>query len=112
MYCCVVTAVRHIALLFLSRSMCYGIHVHPDLKTFCVLYPHEEIALEASIILSGRVASNSRSSCLWQVSELERVISLMNARPLDYCSRLIVDSEGLSAMCHLKLDSFFSQRVL
>ena len=28
----------------------------------------------------------------------------MKARPLDYHSRLIVDSENLSVMCNLKID--------
>ena len=36
----------------------------------------------------------------------------MNARPLDYHnSRLIVDSEGLSAMCYLKMDFHFLAKI-
>ena len=38
------------------------------------------------------------------IAELGRVISLIDARPLDYNSRLIVDSVGLPAMDHLKFD--------
>ena len=39
------------------------IYVHSDLKTICVPNPHTELALEMSIVLSGRVVSeNSRSS--------------------------------------------------
>ena len=38
---------------------------------------------------------------------MRRVISLMNARPLAYHGRLIVDSEGLSVMRYLKIDSPF-----
>ena len=69
-------------------------------------------ACEASI-LSGRIVpENSRSSYSWRVSDLGRVISLMKARPLDCHSRPVVDSKGLSTMCHLKIDFPFTQIVL
>ena len=56
---------------------------------------------------------NSRSSQSWRAFELGSIISLLNVRPLDYRSRKIVDSEGLSAMCHLKIDfPFFAKSIV
>ena len=72
MYCCKVTVVRHI--------------VHSDSKTLCASNLHVELAKQV-VVLSGRaVSENSRSS--YSVSELERIISPLNARPHDYHSRL------------------------
>ena len=36
-----------------------AIYVHSDLKIICVSNPHIELALEASIVLSGRVVSEN-----------------------------------------------------
>ena len=66
-----------------------AIYVHSDLKTSCVSNPHIELDLETSIVHSGRVLSEmSRSRYSWQMFKLGRVISLMNARPLEYRNSL------------------------
>ena len=67
---------------------------HPDLKIICVSSPHVELAVQVLFSQGGLSLDNSRSGCSWRVSDLGRVISLINARPLDYHSRLIIDSEG------------------
>ena len=46
--------------VFLS---CCDVYVHLKMKTICFFSPHVELALEVSIILSGKIVSkNSRSS--------------------------------------------------
>ena len=67
MYCCTVKVVRHIALLFSRElyyvhSVCALMFQSRDFKTICVFNPRVEIALEVSVVLSGRViCENSRS---------------------------------------------------
>ena len=48
--------------------MCYSINVHPDLKNKSLGLPRSELALEASVFLSGRAVSENsciRGRCLF-----------------------------------------------
>ena len=65
-----------------------------DLKTIFVSNLHVKIAMRVLFSQGGLSLENSQSGYSWRMSEMGRVISLINARPLDYHSRLIVDSEG------------------
>ena len=68
---------------------------HPDLKSRCVSNAHVELTMRVLFSQGGLSLENSQSGYSWRVSELGKVISLINALLLDYHhSRRIVDSGG------------------
>ena len=53
-----------------------------------------ELAMRVFFSQVGLSLENSQSDYSGRVSEMGRVTSLINARPVGYHSRLIIDSEG------------------